>query len=172
MIPKIKIQILDTFQAMLFLLFVQHNILPRGGHKSEPSYMDLWLVDSILCGRKVNLGFLIIQHMANGLSSVNSVILYGMLLTTIFCHFDLDLDGESDIRVCKPSETIDIGSISRLRYELHGHKWVLKITHVPATAEEESDEEAVENIPSPSPTAAPSPPPLTVGVGSSSIPVD
>ena len=59
-----------TLQARFLLLFVQHNILPRGGHKSEPSYIDLWLVDSILCGRKVNLGFLIVQHMANVLSSV------------------------------------------------------------------------------------------------------
>ena len=47
-----------TLRARLLLLFVQLNIFPRGGHRSEPSYMDLWLVDCILCGRKVNLGYL------------------------------------------------------------------------------------------------------------------
>ena len=57
--PKPKSKDL-TLQARLLLLFVQHNILPRGGHRIEPSYIDLWLVDSILCRRKVNLGFLVV----------------------------------------------------------------------------------------------------------------
>ena len=95
--------------------------------------------------------------MANVLSSAISVLPYGMFLTTIFHHFDLDLDGESDIRVCKPSDAIDNGSISHLRYELHGHKWVLKTTCVLAAVKEESDEEVATDIPLPSPTAAPSP---------------
>ena len=63
-----------TLEARLFLLFVQHNILPRGRHRSESSYFDWWLVDSILCGRKVNLGYLILQHMANVLSSAHSIL--------------------------------------------------------------------------------------------------
>ena len=110
--------------------------------------------------------------MANVLSSATSVLLYGMLLTTIFHHFDLDLDGESDIRVCKPFDAIDNGSISRLRYELHRHEWVLKTTHVPIADEEESNEEAAMNIPLPSPAAALSPPPSTTGAKASSTPVD
>ena len=73
-----------TLQARILLLFVQHNLLPWGAHRSEPSYMDLWLVDSIFCGRKVKLGFLIVQHIVNILSSAHSVLPYGMLLTTIF----------------------------------------------------------------------------------------
>ena len=39
-----------TLEARLILLFVQHNILPRGGHLSKPTYVDLWLVYSILMG--------------------------------------------------------------------------------------------------------------------------
>ena len=30
-----------NLMARLFLLFVQHNIIPTGGHRSEPSYFDL-----------------------------------------------------------------------------------------------------------------------------------
>ena len=82
--------------------------------------MDLWLVGSILCGRKVNLGFLIVQHIANVLSSVHSVLPYGLLLTTIFQHFEINLNGETDIHLCKMSDAIDNGSISRLDYELQG----------------------------------------------------
>ena len=132
--------------------------------------MDLWLVDSILCGRKVNLGFLIIQHMANILSSTYCVLPYGMLLTTIFWHFDIDLDGESYIRVCKSSDAIDNSLISRLRNVFHGNEWVLKTTRVPAAAKKESDEEAAMDTPPPSPTIAYSLPSLTVGAGSSSVP--
>ena len=85
------------------------------------------------------VGFLIVQHMSNVLFLAHSVLPYGMLLTTIFHHFDLDLDGEFIVRVSKPSDAIDNGSISRLGYELHGHEWVEKTTHVPTTIEVESD---------------------------------
>ena len=44
----------------------------------------------------------------------------------------MENDSESDIRVNKPSDAIDNGSISQLRYELHGHEWVEKTTRVPA----------------------------------------
>ena len=74
--------------------------------------MDLWLVYSILLGRKVNLGFMIIKHMANVLTSSYSVVPYGMLLTTIFCHFGLNLDSETDIRMSKPSDAIDNSCIA------------------------------------------------------------
>ena len=80
--------------------------------------MDLCLVDSIICGRKINLGFLIIQHMSNVLASTHSVIPYRMLLTTIFQHFDINLDGETDIQVCESSDAINNSCISQLSYEL------------------------------------------------------
>ena len=69
--------------------------------------MDLWLLDFIICGRKANLGFLLVQHMVNVLASTHSVIPYCMLLTTIFKYFEIDLDGETEIRVYKPTDVID-----------------------------------------------------------------
>ena len=80
--------------------------------------MDLWLVYFILCGRKVNLGFLIVQHMTNVLASAHSVRPYGMLVTAIFQHFVVNLNGEINIHICKPFNAIDNGFISRLGYEL------------------------------------------------------
>ena len=99
--------------------------------------------------------------MANVLTSAYSVLPYCMLLTTIFCHFGLDLNSESDIWVSKPSDAIDNGSISQLGYELHGHQWVKKTTCSPAV-EINSDEEVAMDIPPSSPR------PLTTGAGSSS----
>ena len=160
--PKPKSKDL-TLQARLLLIFVHHNILPRDGHRSEPSYMDLWLVNSILFGRKVNLGFLIIQHMTNiVLISTHSVLPYDMLLTTVFQHFDIDLDGETDIKIGKTSDAIDHSSISQLWYELEKSQWVLKTLRVPTVAEDGNDEEVAMDIPPPSPSAAHFP---TDGVG-------
>ena len=129
--------------------------------------MDLWLVDSILYGRKVNLGFLIVQHMANVLASVHSVLQYGILLTTIFRHFEIDLDGETDICICKTFDAINHSSISHLGYELERNQWVLKTTRVPATIMDKSDKKAAIDTPPPSPMATPS---RTIGVGSSAAP--
>ena len=56
--------------------------------------------------------------MANVLASAHSVFPYDMLLTAIFQHFGVDFDGEADIRIYKPSDAIDNGSISCLGYEL------------------------------------------------------
>ena len=131
--------------------------------------MDLCLVDCYLCGRKVKLGYLIVQHMANILSSTHSVLPYGMLLTTIFCHFGIDLNGGTDIRLRKPSDAIDNSCIARLGYEYHGNEWVEKTTSA-LVVEVDNDEEAEMDIPPPSPTDAPSPPPPTAGAGSSSAP--
>ena len=155
----------------MLLLFVQHNILPGGGHRSEPSYIDLWLVDSIMCGRKVNLGYLIVQHMANGLSSAHSVLPYGMLLTTLFQACDVDLDSESDIRISKPFDAIKYTCIARSGYEFDGRRWVKKAGCAPAMVDIDTDEEAEMDIPPPSPTtpASPhSPPPAPSATASAS----
>ena len=112
--------------------------------------------------------------MANVLSSANSVLPYGMLLTTLFRACDLDLDSESDIRISKPSDAINHASISRLGYEFDDRRWVEKAGHAPARVDIDTDEEAEMDIPPPSPTAptsshSPPPAPTTAG-GSSSTP--
>ena len=107
--------------------------------------------------------------MANVLSSTHSVLPYGMLLTTIFQHFEINLDGETDICICKLSNAIDNGSISQLGYKLQRNEWVLKTTRVHTTVEEVNDEEEAMDIPPLSPTAAPS---LTPGAGFSSTSFD
>ena len=104
--------------------------------------MDLWLVDSTLCVGKVNLGFLIVQHMTNVLASAHSVHPYDMLLTTIFQYIGIDLDGETDICICKPSYAIDNGFISRLGYELERNQLVSNTSCVHDADKGESDEKA------------------------------
>ena len=114
-----------------------------------------------------------VQYMANMLTSAHSVLPYGMLLTIIFRACDLNLDGQTDIRVTKPYDAIDNAYISRLSYEHNGCEWVEKVAHTSTVVEEDTDEEAEMDIPPPSPTGAPSPStPPTVGAGSSAAPPD
>ena len=158
-----------TLEARLILLFIQHNILPRGGHLRGPTYVDLWLIYSILMGCKVNLGFLIIQHMSKVLTSSRSILPYGMLLTSVFQSFGVNLDSEVDLRMSKAFDYIDNACISRLGYKFDGGHWDEKGGRAAMV-----DEEAEMDILPPSPTAPASPhsPPSPTVVGTSSAPPD
>ena len=94
--------------------------------------------------------------MANVLFSAHSILPYGMLLTTIFQYFKINVDGETDICICKPFDAIDNGSICRFGYELQRNEWILKTTCVLAATKEVSDEEEAMDISPPSPTTTPS----------------
>ena len=169
----LKPKLIDlTLEARLILFFIQHNILPQGGHLSEPTYVNLWLVYSILMGHKINLGFLIIQHMSKVVISSRSILPYGMLLTSVFQYFGVDLDIEVDLRMSKSSDYIDNACISHLGYEFDGRHWVEKGGRAPAMVDLDFDEEAEMDIPPPLPTAPTSPhsPPPTTIVGASSTP--
>ena len=125
-----------------------------------------------MCGRKVNLGYLIVQHMVNVLTFAHSVLPYGMLFTTLFRACDLDLDSESDIRTSKLSDAIDHASIAHLGYEFDGRCWVEKAGRTPIVVDVDIDEKAEMDIPHPLPIAPPSPhspsPALSTTVGASS----
>ena len=108
---------------------------------SESTYVDLWLVYSILTGRKVNLGFLIIQHMAKVIASSKSILPYGMLLTIIFEEFGIDLDSESDVRIPKTSNFIDNACLVRLGYQHDGRRWNERAHRAPAIVSLDSIDE-------------------------------
>ena len=126
-------------------------------------------------GRKVNLGFLIVQHMCKVLTSSKSIIPYGMLLTTVFQSFRVDLDSEVDLRMSKSFDYIDNACIAHLGYEFDGRHWVEKVGRAPSMVDVDIDEEAEMDIPPPSPTtpASPhSPPPALTTIGGSSFALD
>ena len=112
-----------------------------------------------LDGEKMNLGFLIIQQMSRVLTFSKGILSYGMLLTTIFRHFALDIDSESDVRMSKPFDAIDNVCITRLGYEHDGHHWIEKVARAPTVVDVDTNEEAEMDIPPLSPTTPHSPPP-------------
>ena len=109
------------------------------------------------------------------LNSCKNNLPYGMMLTSIFRYFGLDLDSEIEVRMCKASDSIDNSSISRLGYTHTARGWVEKDLSALAPMEINTDEEAEMDIPPPSPHHSDSGTPTLsllypAGAGSSSAP--
>lgn len=58
-------------QSRVLLCIFQTVVAPRSGHEDEISHKDVALLDYILRGRLVNLGYTIIRHMLCSFSVVN-----------------------------------------------------------------------------------------------------
>jgi hypothetical protein len=76
------------------------SLLPRSGSKHSVS--DMMLMYHMSNGIKVNHPYVITQHMiaAARQKKKTTTILYGMMLTTNFCHFDILLSNEKPKSNC------------------------------------------------------------------------
>ena len=52
-----------TMEIRIIHNIIEHNILPRAGHKDEVTYLESFITDSILMGHQLHLGHIIIRHM-------------------------------------------------------------------------------------------------------------
>ncbi|KAL2476154.1 Uncharacterized protein Adt_36890 [Abeliophyllum distichum] len=67
---------------------IAHIIVPRKGHHDEINYYDVFLLDSILLGRKLDFSYIMLQHMNFVLSGTRpKAFPYDMILTKVFEHF-------------------------------------------------------------------------------------
>ncbi|RVW59375.1 hypothetical protein CK203_103213 [Vitis vinifera] len=71
-------------------------LLPRGGHRDEVSYLEAFIVDSILTGRRIHVGYLMMMHMISCVESSTRVLPYGRFLTRVFKDVGVDLSRETD----------------------------------------------------------------------------
>jgi hypothetical protein len=89
------------------------SLVPRSGSKHSVSKTDMMLMYHMSNGIKVNLPYVITQHMiaAARQKKKTTTIPYGMVLTTNFRHFDILLSNE------KPKS--DCTTIFFQKYEPH-----------------------------------------------------
>ncbi|RVW32936.1 hypothetical protein CK203_112644 [Vitis vinifera] len=59
-------------------------LLPQGGHQDEVSYLEAFLVNSILTGRWIHVGYLMMMRMISYYESTTHVLPYGLFLTRVF----------------------------------------------------------------------------------------
>ncbi|KAL2471120.1 zf-RVT domain-containing protein [Abeliophyllum distichum] len=68
---------------------IAHIIVFRKGHLDEVNHYDVFLLNSILIGRKLDFSYIMLQHMNSVLSGTRPKALpYGMIFTKVFLHFE------------------------------------------------------------------------------------
>ncbi|RVW23100.1 hypothetical protein CK203_099960 [Vitis vinifera] len=60
-------------------------------HRDEVSYYEAFLIDSVLIGRRIHLGYLMMMHMISCCQSMTRVLPYGSFLTKVFKDVGVDL---------------------------------------------------------------------------------
>ena len=86
-------------------------LLPRGGHQDDVSYLKAFTVDSILIGRQIHVGYLMMMHMISCCESKTRVLPYGRFLTRVFKDVGVDLSHETDFEALTTYDTYDEQSL-------------------------------------------------------------
>ncbi|KAL2542040.1 Uncharacterized protein Adt_03018 [Abeliophyllum distichum] len=132
-------------------------IVPRKGHHDEVNHYDVFLLDSILLGRKLDFSYIMIQHMNSVLcGSRPKALPYGMILTKVFEHFGVSVLNTTAL-VPKATDTINTLTLKRMKIFKENGQWVEKSKGFddesgPSTLPfEGEDMDADEDAPPPSP---------------------
>ncbi|RVW66572.1 hypothetical protein CK203_064608 [Vitis vinifera] len=102
-------------------------LLPRGGHRDEVSYLEAFIVDSILTRRQIHVGYLMMMHMISCVESTTRVLPYDRFLTRVFKDTGVDLSRETDFEAPASYDTCDEQSLGRMKFEkAPDDSWVRK----------------------------------------------
>ena len=82
-------------------------LLPRGGHRDKVSYYEAFLMDSIMMGRRIHLGYLMMMHMISCYESKTRVLSYDCFLTKVFKDAGVNLSREIDFEATNIYDTYD-----------------------------------------------------------------
>ena len=91
--------------------------LPWGGHRDEVSYYEAFFIESILTGRWIHLGYLMMMHMISCCESMTYVLPYGHFLTRVFKDVGVDLSRETSFEAPNTYDMYDDQSIGRMKFE-------------------------------------------------------
>ena len=92
-------------------------LLPRGGHRDEVSYLEAFIVDSILTGRRIHVGYLMMMHMISYVESTTRVLPYGRFLTRVFKDVGVNLSRETNFEALTSYDTYDEQSLGQIKFE-------------------------------------------------------
>lgn len=128
-----------TLKARILHHMVGYNILPKAGHRDDVNSSEVFVVDSMLVGRRFNLGYMLIRHMVDSRDHKTAFLLYGMILTEIFKHFKVPMDDEVDFSRPIATDTYNKSTIRSMGYREVGGVWIPK-------ARNEDEEEAEDEM--------------------------
>ena len=77
---------------------VTYSLVPRGGHRNKVLYLEAFLVYSIIVGRRLNIGYIIMNHMVACCERKTRILPHGCIMTKVFKAFVIEftLDDEVD----------------------------------------------------------------------------
>ena len=110
-------------------------ILPRGGHRDEVSYLEAFLIYSILMGRRIHMGYLMIMHLISCCESMTRVLPYICFLTRVFKDVGVDLSREIDFETPSIYDTYNEQSLGRIKFEKTPDGfWIWRVERPPTQA--------------------------------------
>ena len=78
-----------SLQVHILHTILQHIITPRKGHSDEGTGLDVGLLDSLISGRPINLGYVIVRHMLSTPAVNHRLLPYGSIITKILQCFEV-----------------------------------------------------------------------------------
>ena len=78
-------------QVRILHTILQYIITPRKGHSDEVTRLDVGLLDSLITGRPINLGYIIVWQMLSTPVVNHRLLPYGNIISKILRHFEVPL---------------------------------------------------------------------------------
>ncbi|KAL2512542.1 Uncharacterized protein Adt_18142 [Abeliophyllum distichum] len=105
---------------------ISHIIVPRKGHLDEVNHYDVFHLDSIFVGRKLDCPYIMLHHLDSVLRGTRPKALhYGMILTKIFQHFEVSFRNAIAL-LPKNTDTINTLTLKRMKIFKEDGQWVTK----------------------------------------------
>ncbi|GAV76905.1 hypothetical protein CFOL_v3_20378 [Cephalotus follicularis] len=97
---------------------VATHILPKAGGFDEVTHMEAYTMYHLITGKRINVPYLIINHMHAIHDRENARLAYSNIITKILLHFEIDITGE----VHHPLQNVDKlgkGTLERMGFKKH-----------------------------------------------------
>ncbi|KAB1202573.1 hypothetical protein CJ030_MR8G016247 [Morella rubra] len=122
-----------SIRSRLLHLICTHNLIPRGGHREEVTFMDVFVIERLLKEKKFNLPYIMLKHMEAACETKKNLP-YGLLFTKIFRYFGVALSSRERDTLTK-CEHFDATVLTRM-----GYRRTSRNTWVPKRQDSDEDE--------------------------------
>ncbi|GAV83758.1 hypothetical protein CFOL_v3_27203 [Cephalotus follicularis] len=120
---------------------IVHHILPTGGGYAKLSRMQVFIMWCILSKIEFCFPLLILKTMVRAFSQKKSVLPYGSILTLIFLHYHIPLEGEISTKL-KKEDTYNKSTLNRMGWKKEQGIWTYcpRADQAPRIAREEQED--------------------------------
>ncbi|GAV91238.1 hypothetical protein CFOL_v3_34637 [Cephalotus follicularis] len=134
---------------------IVHQILPTGGGYAKLSRMQVFIMWCIISKIEFCFPLLILKTMVRAFSQKKSVLPYGSLLTLVFLHYHIPLDGEISTKL-KKEDTYNKSTLNRKGWKKEQGMWIYhpRADQAPRLAREEQEDNPPWEHDAPAPAAS------------------